>query len=148
MKRRQKMIWLFSFADLAFILVLALSLMPQQQNEIAQLKMAQVTKNTSMKRLSVSQNVWRVHITHNLDSEWPILLEEWDAETNKWRPKGYVNDAKSLSDKLVQLKNQQIVPSFSVDKDSQSGDMLQALSLVQNVWPKSEVWTTVTTAKP
>lgn len=145
MRRRQKMIWLFSFADLAFILVLALSIMPREQKDYSGLKLAQVPKSQTMKQPSSQQQTWRIHVTNSGDATtWPILLEERDEESQTWLPKKDVKDQEGFSEKLVKLKNQHTVPGFFVDSDSQSGDMLKALSLVQNVWPQSEVWTTVT----
>ncbi len=147
MRRKASLVWIFSFADLAFILVLALAMIPSADNEYAKLKLAKVVKHDKMKGEVSNKKIYRVYVTGAAE-KWPIRLEQFDNNNGKWIKDKDIDDIGTFEKALNSLKLTGNQPQFLADDNSQSGAMLLALSLIQKTWPDIDIWTTVKLEQP
>ncbi|WP_031482067.1 hypothetical protein [Maridesulfovibrio frigidus] len=147
MRHKPSLIWIFSFADLAFLLVLALSVLPTADVDYTELKLTKVAGYEQQQAASGKVKQWRIYVSDNAESKWPVALEEWDGSGKKWMPRKDIDSDVKFEDELHVLKDKNIEPEFLAAENSKTGVMLRALSIIQKVWPNVEIFTTVKTAK-
>ncbi|WP_419781831.1 hypothetical protein [Maridesulfovibrio sp.] len=141
MRRKTSMVWIFSFADLAFILVLALAIMPKADTDYAQLQLSSAVDSSALAATSNSKIEYRVYVAEPSNT-FSILFQE-KKPSGEWKKVERVNNESSLLITLQNLKTNELRPDFVAAEKSNTGDLLLALSMIRKVWPEAEVWTTV-----
>ncbi|WP_320172563.1 hypothetical protein [Maridesulfovibrio sp.] len=143
MRRRSSQVWIFSFADLAFLLVMALIIIPSTDKDYVQLKLSDVVKSEALQSAPGDKPQFRLYV----DSEgekWGIHLQHRGVD-DVWSDVDGVDSPDVLEARLSEIKKGGLRPEFVASQGSLTGDMLMALSVLQKVWPETKIWTTVQT---
>ncbi len=144
MRRKPSLVWIFSFADLAFLLVLALAVIPATDKDYVQLKLSEVASSDSLESAPGEKHAYRLYV--DISSEkWGVSLQKRGKVKGEWENIPEAATPEELEARLIEIRKEKQQPEFVAAEGSRTGDMLMALSLIQKVWPNSQVWTTVQT---
>ncbi len=143
MRRSPSMVWIFSFADLAFLLVLALVIIPTDNNNYADLTLASVVDSKRLDKSIKAEKLWRVYVNDEGQEYEAISVQKKNSRKNIWEEVPFKKSREGLLDVLLQLKAKHDPWVFAAHSKSESGNMLLALSIVQKVWPDRELVTPV-----
>jgi len=148
MKRRDKSapIWLFSFVDLAFLLlILFTQLIPESPTspvDLAELELPRIEPIASASAITETAPVWQLRV-HPLaaasgrdDSRAPFELIEPGAPVADGRESNArAVGARDLADRLTLLHARSVPrPLLAPHRDARSEDLLVAVSLVERIW--------------
>jgi hypothetical protein len=148
MKRRDKSapIWLFSFVDLAFLLlILFTQLIPESPTspvDLAELELPRIEPIASASAVAASAPVWQLRV-HPLAAasdpdrpRAPFELIEPGAPIGEGREAAArAIDARDLADRLALLRTRSVPrPLLAPHRDARSEDLLVAVSLVERIW--------------
>jgi biopolymer transport protein ExbD len=142
MKNSSNMVWVFSFADLAFLLVMVLALMPKADADFSSVKLSKVNSVKSAEQESIAVNPYRIYVSSGNDSIKSIHIQKRD-HNESWKDIKEFENIEQIKNALTNIKNEKADFNFLADKDSNTGTLLQTLALLQEIWPKKEIHTTV-----
>ena len=154
MKIRQNQAWLFAFTDLAFLLLISLSLVPSAPDLIsvhfAEMDIPSVPSNPNMAPVDESHSSWELQV-YGLSEEHPkpfrlakIVLLQNSAEEQSFK---YL-DQDELVPELESLKNFSGRPVLLPEKKSLSRDFLFAAGAIARVWSSMKGQTIVKPVNP
>jgi hypothetical protein len=140
MKLKRNQTWLFAFTDLAFLLLISLSLIPSAPGNIfihfSEMNIPVVPSNENMVPLKHWRNTWELQVCQkSKDHPTPFKLvnigmsQEKAGETYS----KYV-DRDNLIRELEELMKLDIRPILLPEKTSLSQDFLFAAGAIANVW--------------
>lgn len=140
MKNKQSQTWLFSFTDLAFLLLISLSLIPSAPNSItihfAEMDVPVVPENQSMAEVSSVREAWELQVhAPSADQVSPYRLVRMAMVANEPKElESRVLSAEGLESELKALRGLGIRPSLLPEKSSLSQDFLYAVGTFAKVW--------------
>ncbi len=143
MKNNTNIVWVFSFADLAFLLVMALAVLPTADSDYANLKLSKINNNPSQSQSTIIKDQYRIYVDKGLKPTESIKIEEF--KNQKWMHTDKFESIAAIKKKLKEIKKENKSIGLLANQDSNTGNLLQALSLLQEVWPQTDIWTTVKT---
>ncbi|MDY6906270.1 MAG: hypothetical protein SWH61_16485 [Thermodesulfobacteriota bacterium] len=137
LRRNQNLIWLFSFADLAFLLLIAFtqaSTIGKKPISIGEMMLPKVVDGPNVDRLSPSFKLHQIRVHKPDDGETPVFqLVAVDADGQEIP--GDRITADRLAERLMAMKaNGMAKPVLVPDEISLSKDMLLAMSLIEKTW--------------
>ena len=138
-KNKQNITWLFAFTDLAFLLLISLSLIPSAPGNIlihfSEMNIPEVPSNQNTSPVEASRTSWELQV-HPLTKDHPTpfkLLEVGMDQGNTSLYSKYV-DPSDLITELETLKTLNIQPLLLPEKTSLSQDFLFAVGAMASVW--------------
>jgi hypothetical protein len=149
MKRRERSapIWLFSFVDLAFLLLIAFTqLAPDPEKsavEVAELELPRIERIESTAAPAQGGPVWQLRIQPLAGSDDPKvrrtpfeLIEPASADPGSdVAPTTRAIDATELAARLAVLRERALPrPLLAPHRDARSEDLLVAVSLLEGAW--------------
>lgn len=149
MKRRERSapIWLFSFVDLAFLLLIAFTqLVPDPEKtavEVAELELPRIERIESTGVSSAGAPVWQLRVLPLAGSDDPTvrrapfeLIEPGVSAPGTNAPSATrAIDAAELSARLGVLRERALPrPLLAPHRDARSEDLLVAVSLLEGAW--------------
>ncbi len=146
-KRNQNQIWLFSFADLAFLLLIAFtqaSTIGKKPVDIGEMTLPKVVEGPNIERLSEPVKLYQVRV-HKPDQEagGPFQLVAVSQADEK--SSGALITARQLEETLQAMQRSGLPrPVLVPDEASWSRDMLLAMSLVEKIWATNRTVTVET----
>lgn len=137
MLRRNRNMWLFAFTDLAFLLLISLSLIPSTPADIslrfAEMNLPVVPDSRSLQPLMDQQETWELQI-FAVGTEHPVpfrLVRSGEKE-------GLSLDEGSLIPALERLRESRARPVLLPEKTSLSQDFLFAAAAMAKVWSAAD----------
>lgn len=139
MKMKNGQTWLFSFTDLAFLLLISLSLIPSAPDNItiklAEMDVPVVPEHDQMAPIAKVREAWELQV-FALSEKHPTPYRLIKAGVGK---SGRQSDEQiltkeSLLPALVSLKERNIRPMLLPEKNSLSQDFLYAAGTIAKVW--------------
>jgi|GEM_PF-5497527 len=143
MRRSPSMVWIFSFADLAFILVLAMLIIPTDNSNYADLNLASVMDSKQLDKSIKAEKLWRVYVKPGGHGYEAVSVQKKNPQNKLWVDVPFKKNRDGLLKVLLKLKSSREPWVFAAHSKSESGTMLLALSVVQRVWPDRELVTPV-----
>jgi len=142
MKMRRSTAWLFAFSDLAFLLLISLSLIPSAPPDLtlrfAEMNLPVVPDSENMQPVTSPQEVWELQILPvNAERTSPFRLARAGEKD------GMALDERTLIPALERLRELQIMPVLLPEKTSISQDFLFAAAALGKVWSGRESRTIV-----
>lgn len=124
--------WLFAFSDLAFLLLISLSLIPSAPEvtlRLSEMNLPVVPDSSNLQPVAERKEVWELQVLAVAgDQETPFrLLRSGDKE-------GQALDETTLIPALEQLHQRQVMPVLLPEKTSLSQDFLFAAGALAKVW--------------
>lgn len=141
MKTGNSMVWVFSFADLAFLLVMVLAIMPKADMDYSSLKLSKVSQTSANGTIQPRTVPYRIYVSRGNSTLSAIHIQK--DKNGSWENMGPYRKLSDLKQELIYLKEEKAGFSFLADKESKTGALLQALALIHEVWPNMDVHTTV-----
>jgi len=146
MKRKQRQTWLFAFTDLAFLLLISLSLIPSAPDSIvihfSEMDVPDVPNNSNLSPVPDSTPSWELQVLEKTEkNNNPFRLVKIAVRTkNNADPYEISIDRDHLIPELMALKENSIRPLLLPEKKSLSNDFLYAAGAIAKVWsvPKSQ----------
>ncbi len=140
--QRRNAAWLFAFSDLAFLLLISLSLIPSAPPDIAlrlsEMKLPEVPDSRNLQPVTQRQEVWELQVLQVTgDVTSPFRLKRAGEK------EGMMLDDTNLIPALEKLQQQQIMPVVLPEKTSMSQDFLFAAAALAKVWSTEESRTIV-----
>ncbi len=136
-KRNQNQIWLFSFADLAFLLLIAFtqaSTVGKKPIIIGEMTLPKVVEGPSVESFSKTAEQYQVRV-HKPEEETPGPFQVVAVNARGEENPGPFMGAGKLETTLMSLYHAgQRRPVLVPDEASWSRDMLMAMSLVEKIW--------------
>lgn len=137
MKMRRSTAWLFAFSDLAFLLLISLSLIPSAPPDLtlrfAEMNLPVVPDSESLQPVTSAQEVWELQILP-VSAERPSPFRLARAGEKE----GMTLDETTLVPALERLHELQIMPVLLPEKTSLSQDFLFAAAAMAKVWSGRE----------
>lgn len=124
--------WLFAFVDLAFLLLLGMTQLPGSPNapELGQMPVPRIGGDLPSDLPAGARDLWQLRV-HEPDAGSQSPFELVAAAGG-----GERLSAADLQARLVELKNADGArPLLAPHADSRSQDFLEAVQLVEEVWP-------------
>lgn len=142
MKMRRSTAWLFAFSDLAFLLLISLSLIPSAPPDLnlrfAEMNLPVVPDSENLQPVASAQEVWELQILPvGAEHTTPFRLVRAGEKT------GMALDEATLIPALERLHQLQIMPVLLPEKTSISQDFLFAAAAIAKVWSAGESRTIV-----
>jgi hypothetical protein len=141
MNLKQNNSWLFGFADLAFLLLISLSVIPTASEEppvhLSLMEVPGVPANPNLRPLKTADELWELHVyDENLDAEEKLFkligraLKQTGSATlyEKYLAKN------ELLRELQRLKGRNIQPVLIPSQKSLSHDFLFAAGAIAKTW--------------
>lgn len=137
MKMRKGTAWLFAFSDLAFLLLISLSLIPSAPTDVnlrfVEMDLPLVPDSDNLQPVASAQEVWELQILPVSEAQpTPFRLTRAGEET------GMSLDETNLIPALQDLQQRQIMPVLLPEKTSISQDFLFAAAALTKVWTGRE----------
>lgn len=136
---RNNQTWLFSFTDLAFLLLISLSLIPSAPDNItiklAEMDVPVVPEHGRMEALPKVPEVWELQV-YALSEKHPTPYRLIRVGMGKTTPgdNEQILTKEELLPALVSLKERNIRPMLLPEKSSLSQDFLYAAGAIAKVW--------------
>lgn len=138
MKNKNGQTWLFSFTDLAFLLLISLSTIPVADSvtiRFSEMDVPVVPESQQLGALGQLREVWELQV-HPVSAEYPVpykivrfgLASQVDGE------KAQLLAPEQLMDALAKLKARNIQPILLPEKTSLTQDLLYAAGAMAKVW--------------
>ena len=137
MRGRKNTAWLFAFSDLAFLLLISLSLIPSAPEDLTlrfvEMNLPVVPDSEQMQPVTSAQEVWELQVLPvTAEQPMPFRLTRAGAD------EGMALDETSLIPALEELQQRQIMPVLLPEKTSISQDFLFAAAALTKVWSGRE----------
>jgi len=133
MKGRKNTAWMFAFSDLAFLLLISLSLIPSAPEDLTlrfvEMDLPVVPDNKNLQPVSSGQEVWQLQVLP-VTAEQPSPFRLAQAGETE----GMSLDETTLIPALEELHQRQIMPVLLPEKTSISQDFLFAAAALTKVW--------------
>ncbi len=131
--------WLFSFVDLAFLMVIAMTQLAPDPGakipDLGEMIVPRVAAAASMEMGAAAAEVWQLRV-HPPRSESASPFELLRSETGATGNRRSRIDAPQLRVALASLKSERgLKPMLAPHADSRSQDMLEAAALLEEIWP-------------
>jgi len=140
MKIKQNHVWLFAFTDLAFLLVLALSMIPSSSSDVrihfSQMDIPVIPSNPNMSPVEELHDVWELQVyakSENHPTPFKLVEVRLDQNNSTKLYSKYL-DQDDLIIELELLKKRNICPMLLPEKKSLSQDFLFAAGAIAKVW--------------
>ncbi len=153
MKIKQSQTWLFAFTDLAFLLLISLSLIPSAPNitmHFSEMDIPSVPNNPNMSPLSKDAHTWELQVYRKSEKHpKPFRLVRIGMQRNSGKDlrSGYL-DRDTLIPKLRELKKSSVCPILMPEKLSLSQDFLFAAGAIAKVWRNEKGRSNQTVVRP
>ncbi len=141
MKRRERSapIWLFSFVDLAFLLLIAFTwLAPDRAKspvELAELELPRIERITPSDAAATGAPVWQVRVHPLAGSDDPATARAPFDLVEPGVDTPHAIDAAELEAGLALLRDRGMArPLLAPHRDARSEDLLVAVSLLESAW--------------
>lgn len=137
MKMQKSTAWLFAFSDLAFLLLISLSLIPSAPPDLtlrfAEMNLPVVPDSENMQPVASAQETWELQILPvGAEHATPFRL------ARAGEKEGMALDETTLIPALERLQELQIMPVLLPEKTSLSQDFLFAAAALAKVWAGRE----------
>ncbi|MGK2907109.1 MAG: hypothetical protein ACSLFH_12275 [Desulfuromonadales bacterium] len=133
--------WLFAFSDLAFLLLISLSLIPSAPDialRLSEMKLPEVPDSRNLQPVAERKELWELQVLEVTgDITSPFRLKR-AGETE-----GMMLDESNLIPALEELQQKQIMPVLLPEKTSISQDFLFAVAGLAKVWSAEDSRTIV-----
>jgi hypothetical protein len=141
-QQKRNSAWLFAFSDLAFLLLISLSLIPSAPPDIAlrlsEMKLPEVPDSRNLQPVAERKELWELQVLQVAgDITSPFRLKR-AGETE-----GMMLDESTLIPALEELQQKQIMPVLLPEKTSISQDFLFAVAGLAKVWSAEDSRTIV-----
>jgi len=155
MKLKQHHTWLFGFTDLAFLLLISLSLIPSAPEEpnihFSLMEIPGVPENPNLSPLPRSDELWELHVYGENPDIHPHPFKLIGAVTGRGGLKSlyakYLEKDELLGE-LQLLKEHNIRPVLIPSKNSLSHDFLFAAGAIARTWDNTQSDTIVKALNP
>lgn len=142
MKIRKGSAWMFAFSDLAFLLLISLSLVPSAPDDVTlrfvEMNLPVVPDSETMQPVASAGEVWELQILP-VTNEQPLPFRL----TRAGAKQGKALDEATLIPALEELHQRQILPVLLPEKTSISQDFLYAAAALNKVWSNQQARTVV-----
>lgn len=133
MRPRKTNSWLFAFTDLAFLLLISLSLIPSAPTDLslrlATMDLPEVPDNRTLTSLTDTAEHWELRVwAVGTEHAKPFLLQRAGEEA------GQALDSGTLLPALESLRQREAQPVLLPEKKSLSQDLLFAAAAMARVW--------------
>jgi hypothetical protein len=142
MKMKNSQTWLFSFTDLAFLLLISLSLIPSAPNNItiklAEMDVPVVPEHGQLDPVATAREVWELQV-FAVSEKHPTPYRLLRAGIGKVvsGDDGKILTKEELLPELLALQQRNIRPMLLPEKSSLSQDFLYAAGVIAKVWTDS-----------
>ncbi len=135
--------WLFSFVDLAFLMLIAMILVASDKAgapELGEMAVPRISEDASKELAGgMAGKAWQLRVHPPIQNDDDTLeppFELLEAGPGVISASGDLLDKDGLREKLVQLHEEGIVkPLLAPHEDSRSQDMLDAAGMIERYWP-------------
>ncbi len=140
MKLRQSHTWLFAFTDLAFLLLISLSLIPSAPDNIiihfSEMQIPEVPDNPNMSPVDKPTHSWELQVHPKTEEQpKPFRLVKIGLQASSAAERhAKVIDRENLISELEALKKKGARPVLLPEKTSMSQDFLFAAGAIARVW--------------
>ena len=140
MKLKQNQTWLFAFSDLAFLLLISLSMIPSAPTDItihfSEMDIPAVPANPGLAIIDPTREIWELQVYLRSDNHpAPFRLLQIGAKTkDDAEPFSKDLEADDLIPELALLKDKNIKPTLLPEKTSMTQDFLFAAGAIARVW--------------
>jgi len=154
MKIKQNQAWLFAFTDLAFLLLISLSLVPSAPDLISihfsEMDIPSVPSNPNMAPIDESHGSWELQVyRRSKDHPKPFRLAKFGLHQNSAKEQYFQYlDRDELIPALESLENFSGRPILLPEKMSLSQDFLFAAGAIARVWSSMKGQTVVKPVNP
>ena len=154
MENKRNQTWLFAFTDLAFLLLISLSLIPSAPGNIfihfSEMNIPVVPSNENAFPIKQFRNVWELQVyPESKDHPTPFKLVKIGMSQEKaGKPYSKHVDRKNLIRELEELRKLNIRPMLLPEKTSLSQDFLFAAGAIANVWETDNTMAVVRPINP
>ena len=140
MKTKHNHTWLFAFTDLAFLLLISLSLIPEAPRDIfvhfAEMDVPSVPSNPALSPIHDSNEIWELRVfarSQRHPTPFKLVRVRMDRKDS---PVLYFKSPErdELASELESLKKRNIRPVLVPQKESLTDDFLFAAGLISTVW--------------
>ncbi len=154
MKLKQSQTWLFAFTDLAFLLLISLSLIPSAPDNItirfSEMDIPHVPSNPNMSPVEEVDYSWELQV-HQKSDDHPrpfrlVKIGLYTGGANELYSKYLAHD--ELIPELESLKKASVRPMLLPEKTSFSQDFLFAAGAIARVWASAKGKTIVKPISP
>ena len=145
MKLKQHHTWLFCFTDLAFLLLISLSLIPNSPQEpyihFALMDVPGVPANPNLSTVQPSDELWELHvygdITENHPKPFQLVGMVKDGQNTRTIYEKFI-EKDELLEELQRLKGRHLRPVLIPSKDSLRHDFLFAAGAIARTWEHAQ----------
>jgi len=154
MKTKKSQIWLFAFTDLAFLLLISLSLVPSAPDNInihfSEMDIPAVPENPNLSPVKEAYDVWELQVYEQTeDHPKPFGLVKVGIYKSRVTEQYSKNlDRNDLIPELESLKQISARPTLMPEKKSLSQDFLFAAGALARVWSSANTQTIVKPMTP
>ena len=154
MKTKKSQIWLFAFTDLAFLLLISLSLVPSAPDNInihfSEMDIPAVPENPNLSPVKEAYDVWELQVYEQTeDHPKPFGLVRVGIYKSRATERYSKNlDRNDLIPELESLKQTSARPTLMPEKKSLSQDFLFAAGALARVWSSANTQTIVKSINP
>jgi hypothetical protein len=154
MKTKKTQIWLFAFTDLAFLLLISLSLVPSAPDNInihfSEMDIPAVPENPNLSPVKGAYDVWELQVYEQTeDHPKPFGLVKVGIYKSRATEQYSKNlDRNDLIPELESLKQFSARPTLMPEKKSLSQDFLFAAGALARVWSSANTQTIVKPMNP
>lgn len=139
MKMRNSQTWLFSFTDLAFLLLISLSLIPSAPDNItvklAEMDVPVVPEHGLMEPVVKVQEIWELQVFAVSDTHpTPYRMLKAGMGKSVAKEDEKILTKEQLMTEVLALKQRNIRPMLLPEKNSLSQDFLYAAGVIAKVW--------------
>ncbi len=135
--------WLFSFVDLAFLMLIAMILIASDKAgapELGEMAVPRIGEEASKELAGgLAGKAWQLRVHQPIQNEDGTLeppFELLEAGPGVIGAEGDLLDKDGLREKLVQLHEEGVAkPLLAPHEDSRSQDMLDAAGMIEQYWP-------------
>ena len=130
--------WLFSFVDLAFLLLIAMTQVGVESNgiamELGEIVIPRIQSEATQDLVDGDAKRWQLRVHPATDEALPpFQLAEPGADVESLEARQTVGE---LRDQLASLHAQGVLkPLLAPHEDSRSQDMLDAVGILEELWP-------------
>ena len=135
--------WLFSFVDLAFLMIIAMILVASDKAgapDLGEMAVPRIGEEASKELAGgMAGKAWQLRVHPPIRDEDGTLeppFELREADSSPIEAEGDLLDKHDLRERLVQLQDEGVAkPLLAPHEDSRSQDMLDAAGMIEQYWP-------------
>ncbi len=140
MKNKNGQTWLFSFTDLAFLLLISLSTIPAADSvtiRFSEMDVPVVPENQQLGSLGKMTEVWELHVYPvSVEHPVPYKIMRTGLSSSAEGQEAMLLAPEQLVETLKKLKARNVQPILLPDKTSITQDLLYAAGAMAKVWGK------------